>query len=149
PVPVDVSPRDAARTLVSGEVPKGRLANIPGRGVVLLDACHSGSPAEGSRPSRPDSLVRHLVTDDYGVVGTCSSLGREYSVESAETRAGYFTRSVVDGLGGAADFNKDGLVFLHELDRYAAVRVRQLSGGEQHSVTSLPPTIRSFALTRP
>ena len=122
---------------------------IPGKVVAPLDACHSGSLAEGLRPSRPDNLVRDLVTDDYGVVVMCSSLGREYSLESPETKAGFFTRSVVDGLSGAADFNKDGLVYIHELDRYAALRVRLLSGGTQHPVTGLPPTVRSFALTKP
>jgi hypothetical protein len=148
-VPIDGSTDDPAWALVPGEVLKQRLVNIPGKVVAPLDACHSGSLAEGLRPSRPDNLVRDLVTDDYGVVVMCSSLGREYSLESPETKAGFFTRSVVDGLSGAADFNKDGLVYIHELDRYAALRVRLLSGGTQHPVTGLPPTVRSFALTKP
>jgi WD40 repeat protein len=148
-VPIDANPRDPERTLLSGEELKKRLANVPGRMVALLDACHSGSAADGLRESRPDNLVRDLVTDDYGVVVMCSSQGREFSLERSDVKAGLFTHSVVEGLSGRADFNKDGLVFIHELDMYAALRVRQLSDGAQHPVTGRPPTIRSFPLAKP
>jgi hypothetical protein len=78
----------------------------------------------------------------------CSSQGREYSIESDETRGGFFTLGITEGLTGRADLNCDGIVYIHELDAYAAQRVRQLSGGKQHPVTGRPPTIRSFALAR-
>jgi hypothetical protein len=64
---------------VSGEEFKASLANMPGRLLAILDACHSGAVAgkQAALPSaRPDNLVRDLVTDDYGVVVMCSSLGR-------------------------------------------------------------------------
>jgi uncharacterized caspase-like protein len=146
-VPVDVG--EDLSTLFPGELLKEHLANLPGRVIAMLDACHSGTVAEGVKVSRPDNLVRDLVTDDYGVVVMCSSLGREYSLESAATKAGFFTLGVTEGLAGRADLNGDGIVYIHELDLYARARVRQLSRGEQNPVTGRPPTIRSFPLSRP
>jgi WD40 repeat protein len=147
-VPVDCRGGDV-NTLFPGDLLKEHLANMPGRIIAMLDACHSGTVAEDIQVSRPDNLVRDLVTDDYGVVVMCSSQGREYSMESPATRAGFFTLGVTEGLSGKADFNHDGIVYIHELDAYAAARVRQLSRGEQHPVTGRPPTIRSFPLARP
>ncbi|MFI5336606.1 MAG: caspase domain-containing protein, partial [Opitutales bacterium] len=147
-VPVDVRTRDIRHSCVSGDLIKQQLANMPGRLIALLDACHSGAVADEFRASRPDNLVRDLVTDDYGVVVMCSSLGREYSIESSQTRAGFFTLGVTEGLSGRADLNGDGIVYIHELDSYTAKRVSQLSGGKQHPVTGRPPGIRSFPLSR-
>ncbi len=148
-VPVDASVRDISHTCVPGDVLKQRLGNLPGKVIAMLDACHSGTVAEDFAASRPDNLARDLVTDDCGVVVMCSSLGREYSLESPATRAGFFTLGVTEGLSGQADYNKDGVVFIHELDYYAAMRVQELSGGRQHTVTGKPPAIRSFPLSRP
>ena len=78
----------------------------------------------------------------------CSSLGQEYSMESPAVGHGFFTLSLMEGLSGRADFNNDGLIYLHELDRYALLRVRQLSQGSQNPVTGRPPNVRSFALAK-
>jgi hypothetical protein len=121
----------------------------------MLDACHSGSAALGAMPGRKrpprqatDDLVRDLVTDDYGVVVMCSSMGHEYSIESTDTKHGFFTLGLVEGLSGKAGFNKDRLIHIHEVDAYAFRRVRELSDGQQNPVTGRPPTIRSFPLAR-
>jgi WD40 repeat protein len=151
-VPVDINPRDPAGTCISGDAIKRTLENMPGKLVAMLDACHSGAVATpglfGRRPARADNLARDLVTDDYGVVVMCSSLGREYSMESPATKHGFFTLGVVEALSGRADFNHDRVIHIHEMDFYATLRVRQLSGGRQNPVTGRPATIRSFPLTR-
>jgi WD40 repeat protein len=148
-VPVDVGP-DLAATGVSGEFVKEKLANMSGRMICMLDCCHSGAVAtDGRKPGEADDLVRDLVTEDYGVVCMCSSLGTEYSMESPETKAGYFTHSVVEGLDGPADLDHDRIIYIHELDSYAAQRVRELSDGEQNPVTGRPSGVHSFPLARP
>ncbi|MBI1915598.1 MAG: caspase family protein [Planctomycetes bacterium] len=148
-VPVDIGP-DLAATGVSGEFVKEKLANMSGRLVCMLDCCHSGAVAtDGRKPGQADDLVRDLVTEDYGVICMCSSLGSEYSMESPLTGAGFFTRSVVDGLAGAADLDHDRIIYIHELDYYAAQRVRELSNGEQNPVTARPTGVHSFPLARP
>jgi hypothetical protein len=89
------------------------------------------------------------VTDDYGVVVMCSAMGTESAIESAAVQHGYFTLALVEGLTGKADFNKDGVIHLNELDLYVTNRVKDLSKGRQHPVTARPASIRSFPLTRP
>jgi len=145
-VPVDVNPDDPGGTCVSGDLLKKALGNMPGRLVAIFDACHSGAVAQDKKPAVADDLVRDLVTDDYGVVTMCSSLGREYSLESSEVAGGFYTLSLVEGLSGKADFNRDRFIFIHELEVYSLLRVRQLSRGQQNPVTGKPPAIRSFPL---
>jgi WD40 repeat protein len=150
-VPVDVQPSNLESTCVSGEELKKRLEAMPGRLIAMFDACHSGAAAQpaGRRPGPlTDDLVRDLITEDYGVIVMCSSLGREFSIESPEVEHGFFTLAVVEGLSGRADFNHDHLVHFNELDLYASLRVPQLSQGIQHPVTAKPPTIRSFPLAK-
>jgi hypothetical protein len=79
----------------------------------------------------------------------CSSLGDEYSMESLETRAGFFTLGIVEGLSGKADFNRDNTVHLHELEFYARLRVRQLSRGRQNPTMGRPDSFRTFPMARP
>jgi hypothetical protein len=52
-------------------------------------------------------------------------------------------------ISGAADYDRDDVVSLNELDLYVAERVKGLTGGRQHPVTQKPTTIRSFPITKP
>ena len=151
-LPVDVDKEDLLSTAVPGEQIKSVLGGIPGRVIVLLDACHSGAVDGDKRRaagSLTDDLVRDLVTDDYGVIVMCSSMGREFSLESATVEHGFFTLALVEGLSGKADYNKSGVVYLNGLDLYVTTRVKELSKGKQHPVTTRPTSIRSFPLSRP
>ncbi len=119
---------------------------------MLLDACHAGAAGGDRRKAveiLTDDLIRDLVTDDYGVIVMCSSMGREYSMESEEHRQGYFTVALIEALTGKADYNQDGLVYLGEVDAYLSDRVKTLTQGQQHPVTTRPATIRSFPLGKP
>jgi WD40 repeat protein len=151
-MPVDVDAEDLLSTGVSGELITRTLAGIPGRFVMILDACHSGAVGDTLRRaggSPTDDLVRELATDDGGVVVMCSSTGREFSLESPEVEHGYFTQALVEGLSGKADYSKDGIVHLNEIDLYVTNRVKELTRGRQHPVTGRPTSVRSFPLSRP
>ena len=91
----------------------------------------------------------HLGNPGYGIVVMCSSTGREFSMESAALGHGYFTQGLTEGLSGRADYNKDGLVYLTELDTYLSDRVKELSQDHQHPVTAKPMSVVPFALSRP
>jgi WD40 repeat protein len=145
-IPVDVDSKNMAASCISGDLLKKRLANIPGRVVAMLDACHSGSAT--TKKAAADGLVRDLVSEDYGVITMCSSLGKESSLESTGAGHGFFTLSLVEALSGKADFNNDGYIYIHEMDFYALARVRQLSLGQQNPVTGRPANIRSFPLAK-
>jgi len=151
-LPVDVDMTDLLSSAVPGDQIKKTLAGMPGKFVVLLDACHSGGiDGEKRRAagSLTDDLVRDLATDEYGVVVLCSSTGREFSLESAKIGHGYFTQAIIEGLNGKGPKTADGAVYLHHLDSYVTDRVKELSEGRQHPVTSKPSSVRSFPLAKP
>ena len=56
-LPVDVSIQNLEATCIAGNLIKNKLANLPGRVVVMLDACHSGAAHKGSLA---DDLLRDL-----------------------------------------------------------------------------------------
>jgi hypothetical protein len=69
-------------------------------------------------------------------------------MESDQHGQGYFTVALVEALKGRADYNHDGVIYLTELDTYVADRVKTLTGGQQHPVTSKPTTIRAFPISQ-
>jgi len=150
--PYDGEPAEVTATGVSEEEIKRYCQTTPGRLLLLLDACHSGAIGGDFRPgevSMADDLVRDLLTEDFGVIVMCSSMGREVSLENSEWGHGAFTLALTEGLGGGADYNRDSTVHLNEIDLYVADRVEKLTEGRQHPVTQKPTTIRSFPLAKP
>jgi hypothetical protein len=96
-----------------------------------------------------NDFFRELLTEDYGVVvmrvrdaGGAPSAGRAPSGSP-------FSQALIEGLGGKADENADGTVYLHELSRYMSGRVRELSGNKQSSIIERPRGVPSFPLTKP
>jgi len=137
---------------VSADQVKRFCQTIPGRLLMLLDACHTGALGGDRRRAISgitDDLVRDLVTDDYGVIVFASSMGRESSLENDEWQHGAFTKAIVEALGGYADYNRDKTIYLSELELYVPERVKQLTKGQQHPVMQKPTTIRSFPLAKP
>ncbi len=148
--PVDMDAADENfSTGLSGKLFKDRLDNMPGRLVAIIDACHSGVVAEKEQPlGGADNLVRDLTAEDSGVIVMCASAGREYSIESPLTKAGFYTFGLVEGLAGHGDIDGDGAVYIHELDMYATARARQLSGGRQNPTLGRPASVRPFVIAK-
>jgi hypothetical protein len=150
-LPVETDSKDIASTAVPAEQIKKTLLAMPGKVVLILDACHAGGidkPKKKSARDLTDSLVRDLAAEESGLVVLCSSTGAEFSLESNEHRQGNFTLALVEALSGKAA-KTDGAVYLHHLDAYVTDRVKELTRGRQHPVTSKPSTIRSFPLSKP
>ena len=101
-LPVDVDPADLPGTGVTGTAIKDKLKAVPGRVLVLLDACHSGSI--GQSPADPGSLTddvqRQLAAPDCGVVVMCAAMAQEEAGEAAAVKHGFFTAALLSGLGG-------------------------------------------------
>jgi WD40 repeat protein len=154
-LPAEARRRSIAATSLDGALFKRKLAGIKGRLVVILDACHSGAveirDPEAARPLRPNAseFARELVREDAGVIMMCSSTGQEVSIEDENIGHGYFTQALTEGLSGRADTNKDGAVYLNELDNYLFERVKELSKDRQHAVTAKPASVVPFVLSRP
>jgi DNA-binding beta-propeller fold protein YncE len=148
-LPVDADPERLRRTTVPMDEFKKTLANLPGKAIFFLDTCHSGNvlgPAR--RAARNDVLgvVNELASAENGVVVFSSSTGRQFSLEAAAWGNGAFTKALLEGLGGAADFQKTGRITHKMLDLYVSERVKELTKGEQSPVTQAPGGVPDFPL---
>ena len=151
-LPQDVDVGDLPKTGVTGTTIKEKLKAAPGKVLVLLDACHSGSI--GQSPADPASLTddvqRQLAAPDCGVVVMCAAMAQEEAGEAAAVKQGFFTAALLKGLGGEAPHDrKDGLIHLAALDFYVEEEVAELSKDEQHVVIDRPSTLTSFPLVKP
>jgi WD40 repeat protein len=152
-LPVDVDLDELAFTGLSEGDFKAKVKAISGRVILLLDCCHSGAlienPGRGGGDSLTDRLYLDLTSNEYGLVMMCSSRGLEKSLESPTLKSGFFTVAVVEGLEGKARKSDDGAVYFKELDAYVTERVKDLSEGKQHPLTSQATTITNIPLTKP
>ncbi len=108
-----------------------------GRVILLLDACHSGDVSAGASNEK----VASSMAGEAGIVFTSSS-GNEYSFEDAAWGHGAFTKALLDGLRGSADFTKDKVVDWSELQLYVSTTVRSLTKGSQNPMV---PRLEQFA----
>lgn len=143
-VPSDADPDD----LYSTALPMDEVQTIFGRieaeqVVVFLDACYSGAAggrtfaSRRTRASKVDDLFLDRITRSKGRVIITASRASEVSIELPELSHGIFTYYLVQGLRGAADLDRDGIVSLQELYQYLEQEVSRKSrsiGGNQHPV---------------
>ncbi|GAB4406528.1 MAG: hypothetical protein OHK0053_32810 [Microscillaceae bacterium] len=121
------------------------LGNLPSKVVMFLDACHSGQLGSNVtfRGTVDNSeAIREITSPEHGVVVLSASTGSEKSLESPEWGHGAFTLALLRALRDQkADFDKDGIVYLRELDFFVAEEVKNLTKGRQHPTTQKPSTI--------
>ncbi len=150
-VPVDTNLRDLSATGISGEALEKSIGELPCTTVLILDACYAASIGAKKRKSRAlpvesDTVLRHLIYD-CGLVVMCAAYKDQEAAE--ENGHGFFTQAIVEGLEGRADKYKTGRVEVDDLQTYIKHRVRELSDNEQEPTIGIPPTVRSFALSKP
>jgi tetratricopeptide (TPR) repeat protein/uncharacterized caspase-like protein len=98
--------------------------------ILLTDACHSGAIT----PEETSTLNSSLSNLRNSLFSLTASRDRESSFESPELDGGHgvFTYYVVEGMGGAADANGDGVVSADELAEYVHTQVREKTEGRQN-----------------
>lgn len=131
-VDVDVKTEErGTQTGVPGTAIQEALANLRGRGVFFLDTCHSGF-ALAELKVKPDITgAINELGDEKGVVILAGSAGRQTAAESEEWNNGAFTKAIVEGLKGAADYTKTGRITPPLLHTYVGGRVKKLTDNEQ------------------
>src|SRR6266545_1019258 len=143
-VPSDADPND----LYSTALPMDEFQTIfdrieADRVVVFLDACYSGAAggrtfaSKRTRAARVDEVFLDRLTRSKGRAIVTASRASEVSLEVPELGHGLFTHFLVQGLRGAADLDRDGIVSLQEVYQYLEQQVTQKSrsiGGNQHPV---------------
>jgi hypothetical protein len=145
-IPSDADPDD----LFSTALPMDDLQAIFGRieaerVVMFLDACYSGAAslngrtfaAKRTRAGTVDDLFLERLTRSKGRAIITASRPNEVSIELPELGHGVFTYYLAEGLRGAGDLNRDGIVSLQELYEYVeqqVVRKARSVGGNQHPI---------------
>lgn len=149
-LPHDIDSENLRATGVRWDEFRSALSSLPGKVILLADTCHSGT-IYGTRGRRAaldmTQLAREFAGAGSGVVVFASSQGKEYSLEDAAWGHGAFTKSLLDGLNGAADYEKDQVIHLAELELYVQRGVVKLTEGQQHPVTIRPDGISDFPLS--
>jgi uncharacterized caspase-like protein len=92
------------------------------------------------------SVVNELASAENGAVVFSSATGRQYALENMEWGNGAFTKAVVEGIRGKADYKSTGRVTLNMLDLYVSERVKELTKGQQTPTTVKPPNVPDFPL---
>jgi hypothetical protein len=143
-VPADAEPDDLYSTAFPMDELQTIFARIEAeRVVVFLDACYSGAAggrtflSKKTRSGHVDDLFLERLARSKGRAILTASRSAEVSLELPELGHGIFTYYLIQGLRGAADGNRDGIVTLQELYEYVEQQVSQKSravGGNQHPV---------------
>jgi uncharacterized caspase-like protein len=154
-VPAGFKDAQPLQTMVSGAELKRAAQQIRGPAVVLLDCCHAGAILN-SAPGQPrlELVARPLGPMNRAEAGPglailCAARAKEESEENDTIHHGIFTKMLLQGLRGKADFNHDGVVTLGEVDRFIKERLPKASKGQQHAIGSLSTLPAATPLARP
>jgi uncharacterized caspase-like protein len=124
------------------------LSKVRGRTLLFLDTCFAGSSlgALNKIGRQTEKMMNDLSSSENGVVVFASSAGQEESEEKAEWGNGAFTKVLIEGLAGKADFTRAGRVTSAGLNLFLSEEVSRLTQGRQRPVFISPRGIPDFAL---
>lgn len=147
-LPHDAVVEQIDRTGVAETELRNALKEIRGRTIFFVDTCFAGNAVGDPRLGRRalSRLADDLASAENGVIVFAGSSGRQESQESKDWGNGAFTKSLVEGLRGAADYNKVGHVTFKALDFFVSDAVSKLTKGAQTPVTITPIGIPDFVL---
>ena len=139
-LPYDVDPED----LYASALPMREISHIfyriqSQRIIFIADACYSGASGgrtislTGIRANISDAFLDRITAGKGTVIITASG-ANEVSAEDEKLQHGVFTFYLLEGLAGAADADKDGLITVDEIYQYVSVQVPRATGQEQHPV---------------
>lgn len=142
-LPHNANPDQLMRTGISQNDIKLTFASLPGKTVFFVDTCYSGSVLGTVRTS---GFINDLASAENGAIVFAASSAGQLSQENASWGNGAFTKSVVEGLNGKADFRKNGLITAKGLDYYVDDRVKELTRGLQSPVSISPNGVTDFTI---
>jgi WD40 repeat protein len=139
-----------AATALSQSAIVGTLSRIRGRTVFFIDTCFAGNALGALRQARrqTERMMNDLSSSENGVVVFASSTGQEESEENDAWGNGAFTKVLLEGLRGKADFTRAGRVTYAGLNLFISEEVTRLTEGRQRPVFISPRGVPDFALAR-
>jgi WD40 repeat protein len=143
-LPHDVKEDQLGQTAVSESQLRTTLSTIKGRALFFVDTCFSGKSVGKLSRRELTRMANGLASAELGVIVFSASAPRQDSLEDPAWGNGAFTKALVEGLGGGADFRREGLVTHKGLDYYVSHAVRSLTKGKQTPVTAVPNGISDF-----
>ncbi len=150
-LPVNADTTRLRRTGLPYSDIKNTVATLAGKTLLFVDSCHAGD-VMGMRRGVADinAFVNELTSAENGAVVFASSTGRQFALEDPSWGNGAFTKALIEGIQGGADYRKAGAITVNSLDLYLSDRVKVLTNGQQTPTTTKPHTIQDFpiAITR-
>ncbi len=127
---------------------RSTLAGMKGRALLFIDTCYAGGAIGSFRSASRElaALANNLAASENGVIVFASSTGRQLSEENDAWGNGAFTKAVIEGLSGKADFNQSGRITYKALDFYVSDVVSKLTDGRQTPVTLSPVGVPDFSI---
>ena len=127
---------------------KNTVQSLAGKTLFFIDTCHSGNVLGGRRGLADDlnGVINELASAENGAVVFAASTGNQYSLEDAKWNNGAFTKALVEGFTGRADYTGKGRITINMLDLYISERVKELTGGKQTPTTAKPKTVPDFPI---
>ena len=145
-VPHDVDLNRLSSTGVPESTFRDALSTIKGKAVFFVDTCYAGKSIGILSNTDLTRIANKLASAEYGVVIFSASDGKQESLESMDWGNGAFTKALVAGVNGAADYRNQGLVTHRGLDYYVGYEVTKLTEGRQTPVTMVPVAVKDFGL---
>lgn len=148
-LPVGGDPEDLRSTAIGeGEI-REAISSLAGKALFFIDACHSADSLKTDvAQADVTAVVNRMARSDSGVIMFASSGGNELSLERADWNNGAFTETLLAGLAGAADYEKDGSISTAELNLWLTTQVKKLTGNRQNAVMLKPDTVPDFSVAR-
>ena len=98
------------------------LNALPCKRLIFFDACKSGA-ATGAKSYDFNEVQKRINNTPPSIITISSSSSSEASWEDGVWKHGAFTKSILDGLAGAADKQKDKIITIQELADYIITTV--------------------------
>ena len=148
-LPHDANPERLRRTGVKWIEFQDVVTNLPGKVLLLADTCHSGNILGNKKRgigSDITAAIKSITSEGTGQVIMTAATGSSASLEDAQWGHGAFTKALIEGIEGQADYDRDGVVYIKELDLFVTNRVKALTRGSQKPTTIIPESIPDFAV---
>jgi len=142
-LPTDFNPYHLFATALNIHDLTEGMNGTPCKKLILLDACHSGQSGFDlmdlayAKSTDFNDIIKEIVAAEAGVSVMTSSSGKEFSYEKPEWGHGAFTKAILEGLDGEADYNKNDVINLMELNLFVTERVKEMTEGKQHPYTPI------------
>jgi WD40 repeat protein len=147
-LPHDANMEKLLRTGVSMEEIETTISSLAGKTLFFVDTCHSGSVIGGRKDGRADinGLINELASPENGAVVFAASTGTQSSIEDPRWSNGAFTKALVEGLNGKADYSSSGRITVTGLELYIENRVPELTQDQQTPMTQKPSMVTNYTI---